>query len=72
MTKSAWVMLVAVWSIVIYFTVKFFWMVLRSSPPSGAAPLEGDSAVPAVACPRCRQLNPAPATYCAQCGGPLT
>ena len=32
MTTGAWVTLIATWSIVIYFTVKFFWMVLRKPP----------------------------------------
>ena len=32
MTTGAWVMLIATWSIVIYFTVKFFWMVRRKPP----------------------------------------
>ena len=34
MTAGAWVMLVATWTIVIYFTVKFFLMVLKK-PPQG-------------------------------------
>ena len=34
MTTGAWVMLLATWTIVIYFTVKFFAMVLKK-PPQG-------------------------------------
>ena len=34
MTTGAWVMLIATWVIVTYFTVKFFWMVLKKPPQS--------------------------------------
>ena len=34
MTTGAWLMLIATWSIVIFFTVKFFWMVLKKPPQS--------------------------------------
>lgn len=29
MTLSAWVMLGVTWSVVVFFTARFFWMVLR-------------------------------------------
>jgi hypothetical protein len=32
MTTSAWIMLVATWSVVAFFTVKFFLGVLRTPP----------------------------------------
>jgi hypothetical protein len=32
MTGSAWVMLGVTWSVVIFFTAKFFLMVLRTPP----------------------------------------
>jgi hypothetical protein len=34
MTTGAWVMLIVTWSIVSYFTFKFFWMVLKKPPQS--------------------------------------
>ena len=34
MTGGAWIMLVLTWSVVIWFTAKYFWMVLRK-PPQG-------------------------------------
>jgi hypothetical protein len=34
MTRSAWAMLLLTWGVVIFFTAKFFWMVLRK-PPQG-------------------------------------
>ncbi len=34
MTTSAWIMLIATWGVVIFFTARFFLMVLRS-PRSG-------------------------------------
>lgn len=32
MTGGAWVMLIATWSVVIFFTLKFFLMVLKKPP----------------------------------------
>lgn len=32
MSGGAWVMLIATWSVVIFFTLKFFLMVLRKPP----------------------------------------
>lgn len=34
MTGTAWAMLIVTWSIIIFFTAKFFWMVLKT-PPKG-------------------------------------
>ena len=30
MTPSAWAMMLITWAVVLFFTAKFFWMVLRS------------------------------------------
>ena len=35
MTASAWVMLVATWSVIVFFTAKFFLAVLRTPPKDG-------------------------------------
>jgi hypothetical protein len=32
MTRSAWIMLIATWSVVIFFTAKFFLAVVRTPP----------------------------------------
>jgi hypothetical protein len=32
MTRSAWIMLIATWSVVIFFTAKFFLSVVRTPP----------------------------------------
>jgi len=32
MTPAAWLMLVATWSVVTFFTVRFFWLVLTKPP----------------------------------------
>ena len=32
MTAAAWLMLVATWSVVIFFTLRFFWRVLTVPP----------------------------------------
>ena len=29
MTRAAWIMLVATWTVIIYFTIRFFSMVLK-------------------------------------------
>lgn len=34
MTGAAWAMLVATWTVVIWFTAKFFWMIVKK-PPQG-------------------------------------
>jgi hypothetical protein len=31
-TGAAWVMMIATWSVIVFFTGKFFWMVLRTPP----------------------------------------
>ncbi len=33
MTSAAWLMLVVTWLVIIYFTAKFFWMVLTIKNP---------------------------------------
>ena len=33
MTQGAWVMLVLTWAIVVFFTLRFFWLVLTSPQP---------------------------------------
>ncbi len=30
MTRAAWIMLAATWAVIAYFTIRFFWMVLRA------------------------------------------
>jgi len=30
MTPAAWIMLIITWSIIVYFTAKFFWKVLKT------------------------------------------
>ncbi len=35
MTTSAWLMLLAIWAVIIFFTGKFFWMVLKIPPREG-------------------------------------
>lgn len=40
MTTSAWIMLVVTWTIVLYFTTRFLWMVLTK--PVSSAPDEED------------------------------
>jgi hypothetical protein len=40
MTTPAWVMLVTTWSVIIFFTVRFFLAVLRT-PPAEAKPEAG-------------------------------
>lgn len=45
MTPAAWVMLVVTWSIVVFFSVKYFWMVLtlpNAPEANGAAGDEGE------------------------------
>lgn len=32
MTGGAWGMLIVTWSVIIFFTARFFWMVLRTPP----------------------------------------
>jgi hypothetical protein len=32
MTTSAWIMLAVTWSAILFFTGKFFWMVLETPP----------------------------------------
>lgn len=32
MTRNAWIMLIATWGVVIFFTVRFFLKVLRTPP----------------------------------------
>ncbi len=32
MTSQAWIMLGVTWSVILYFTGKFFWMVLKTPP----------------------------------------
>ena len=32
MTGVAWMMLVVTWAVIIFFTGKFFWMVLKTPP----------------------------------------
>lgn len=34
MTTGAWWMLVVTWTIVAFFTFKFFWMILKKPPQS--------------------------------------
>jgi hypothetical protein len=29
MTRAAWIMLVATWAVIVYFTIRFFLMVLK-------------------------------------------
>jgi hypothetical protein len=36
MTTAAWVMLVTTWSVIIFFTVRFFLAVLRTPPAKGS------------------------------------
>jgi hypothetical protein len=33
MTTAAWTMLAVTWTIVVYFTARFFWLVLTSPQP---------------------------------------
>jgi hypothetical protein len=33
MTIAAWIMLALTWGVIIFFTVKFFWMVVTSRRP---------------------------------------
>lgn len=35
MTRSAWLMLLVTWSVVIYFTVRFFVKVVKTPPREG-------------------------------------
>ena len=35
MTRTAWIMLIATWSVVIFFTVRFFVKVVRASRGDG-------------------------------------
>jgi len=35
MTRAALVMMLATWSVIIFFTAKYFWMVLRKSGNGG-------------------------------------
>jgi len=37
-TTPAWLMLGATWAVILYFTVRFFWMVLRLPERSGEPP----------------------------------
>jgi hypothetical protein len=30
MTRAAWIMLVATWAVIAFFTFRFFWMVLKT------------------------------------------
>ena len=30
MTRAAWIMLAATWAVIGYFTIRFFWMVLKA------------------------------------------
>lgn len=32
MTAGAWGMLIATWSVIVFFTARFFWMILRTPP----------------------------------------
>ncbi len=32
MTGAAWLMMLVTWAVIIFFTGKFFWMVLRTPP----------------------------------------
>ena len=32
MTPTAWLMLVSTWAVIIYFTTRFFWMVVVTPP----------------------------------------
>lgn len=32
MTTAAWIMMLITWAVIIYFTFKFFWMVLTIPP----------------------------------------
>jgi hypothetical protein len=32
MTAAAWIMMGVTWTVVVFFTAKFFWMVLRTPP----------------------------------------
>jgi hypothetical protein len=43
MTTSAWVMLTATWSVVTYFTVRFFIAVLRTPMKPGAGGSDEES-----------------------------
>jgi hypothetical protein len=29
MTRSAWIMLAATWAVICFFSIRFFWMVLK-------------------------------------------
>jgi len=31
MTRAAWFMLAVTWAVIAYFTIRFFWMVLKAS-----------------------------------------
>jgi len=35
MTGSAWLMMITTWSVIIFFTARFFWMILRTPPRDG-------------------------------------
>jgi hypothetical protein len=43
MTTTAWVMLAVTWSIIVFFTARFFWMVLNTpiSPERDAQTRDG-------------------------------
>jgi len=32
MTAAGWIMMLITWAVIIFFTVKFFWMVLKTPP----------------------------------------
>jgi hypothetical protein len=32
MTRAAWIMMLATWSVIVFFTVRFFWKVLTIPP----------------------------------------
>ncbi len=46
MTASAWMMMLATWSVVIFFTARFFMKVLRQSSKHVAAEQDEKKAVP--------------------------
>ncbi len=45
MTGAAWAMLIVTWGVIIFFTLKFFLMVLKTPPPQEEGQVEGAAEV---------------------------
>ncbi len=45
MTGAAWAMLLVTWTVILFFTIKFFLMVLRTPPPQEDGQVAGAAEV---------------------------